>query len=152
MTKRKPAKKQAKKQTKKGADDKKIDDMLGGAIDPGRVIAKDVEAPTNFVSPYGDKGSEDIFRMLKEDALHKFHSQAKLQEVADALHDYRPRNNIGYDQYVHHFDAYPEDLLVDNLKKHISGHGSSRDHPRIHQLVMDSFQHYPKLLSLYTSR
>ena len=132
--------------------DKKIDEMLGGAIDAP--VGKGVQvAPEAIQRTISDANAgANIHRLLQDMARQEFASQLQLQTVADSLHDYRPRNVIGYDQYIHHFHAFPEEQLISGIEKSFSGHGASKDHPKLHQLFMDSFQHHPELVSLYTNR
>lgn len=92
-----------------------------------------------------------IHKLLQDLARQEFASTVQLQAVADSLNDYRPRNVIGYDQYVHHFHSFPEETLVSGVEKLYSGKGASKDHPKLHQLFMDSFQHHPQLLALYNA-
>jgi hypothetical protein len=128
---------------------KNIDKLLGGAI--VAPIGKNVDVPEQAVEQFYNSG-ENIHRFLQDMARQEFDSNIQLRAVADSLVDYRPRNIINYNQYVHHFHAYPENKLMTSLEKAYSGHGSSKDHPKLHQLFMDSFQHHPELVSMYTNR
>jgi hypothetical protein len=138
----------------KTKQDKKVDDMLGGAIDAP--IGRNVDVPTTGLQEISTVSGPDsnaaIHKLLQDLAKQEFASSIQLRAVADSLNDYRPRNVIGYDQYVHHFHSFPEETLVSGVEKLYSGKGSSKDHPKLHQLFMDSFQHQPELVSLYNSR
>jgi hypothetical protein len=128
--------------------------MIGGAIDAP--IGRNVDVPTTGLreisSESGPDSKEAIHKLLQDLAKQEFASSIQLQDVADSLNDYRPRNVIGYNQYIHHFHSFPEEKLVAGVEKLYSGKGSSKDHPKLHQLFMDSFQHQPELVSLYTTR
>ena len=125
---------------------------MGGAI--VNPVSQNIEAPA-IVKELHSVGvansAEAIHRLLQKNAQHEFASQLQLRAVADNLLDYRPRNLIGYNQYIHHFHAFPEEKLLSGVEKEYSGHGASKDHPKLHQLFMDSFQHHPELVSLYTN-
>jgi hypothetical protein len=137
----------------KTKQDKKVDDLLGGAI--VAPIGRNVDVPNGLKeisTVSGPDSNAAIHKLLQDLARQEFTSSIQLQAVADSLNDYRPRNVIGYDQYVHHFHSFPEEKLVSGVEKLYSGKGSSQDHPKLHQLFMDSFQHQPELVSLYTNR
>jgi hypothetical protein len=125
--------------------------MLGGAIQAP--IGRNVDIPTGglkeITTESGPDSGQNIHRLLQTLARQQFSSPGQLRSVADALIDYRPRNVIGYDQYIHHFHSFPEAKLINGVEKMYSGNGSSKDHPKLHQLFMDSFQHHPELVSLY---
>ena len=126
-----------------------MDKLLGGAIiNP---VVQNIAAPF-IVKEITTNSSAEIHKLLQTNARHEFASQIQLKAVADNLLDFRPRNLIGYNQYIHHFHAYPEEKLISGVEKAYSGHGASRDHPKLHQLFMDSFQHHPELVSLYTNQ
>jgi len=98
-----------------------------------------------------DKQKLKFHAMLKEQARLNFSSQLQLRAVADSLLDYRPRNLIGYDQYLHHLHRHSEETLINGVESLYTGHGSSKDEPRLHQLFLDSMAHYPELLSAYNN-
>ena len=127
---------------------KNEDQQLGGAIvkpNIQKIVPPDI--PSVYQNP-----AEKIHMLLQQNARHEFESQEMLRQVADSLIDYRPRNIINYDQYLHHFHGFPEEKLMTDLEKSFSGNGASRDDPKLHQLFMDSFKHHPELVSLYAKR
>jgi hypothetical protein len=142
-----------KPRTKEAKQDKKVDDLIGGAIDAP--IGRNVDVPTTglreIATLSGPDSKDAIHKLLQDLARQEFASTVQLQAVADSLNDYRPRNVIGYDQYIHHFHSFPEEKLISGVEKLYSGKGSKSDHPKLHQLFLDSFQHQPEILSLYTN-
>jgi hypothetical protein len=98
-----------------------------------------------------DKQKLKFHAMLKEQARLNFSSQLNLKAVSDSLNDYRPRNVIGYNQYLHHLHRHSEETLINGVETLYTGHGSSKDDPRLHQLFLDSMGHYPELVSAYNN-
>ena len=66
-----------------------------------------------------------------------------------ALNDYRPRNQTAYFQYVPHHNMFPEHELVNRVEQLYSGKGARHDHPKLHQLFLDSFSSHPELITMY---
>ena len=125
--------------------------MVGGAIDPKRVVMKNVDpspAAQQFVAP-GNR-SQTFHNLLRDQATLQY-GDVSLAPIADAMNDFRPRNQIAYFQYNSHFQKHPESELIKKVETLYSGHGGKRDHPKLHQLFLDSFQHHPELVSLYGS-
>ena len=151
--KKKPAAKKKKKS--KVVDKEKLDKMVGGAIDPARVVMKNVDPPPKVVAIAEDQEREKdlaFHKLLRDNADFKYaNMNLRLQPIADALLDFRPRNQIGFFQYASHFHKHPEGELMDRIEPLFSGKGASSDHPKLHKIFMDSFVHHPELLSLYTS-
>ena len=116
--------------------------MLGGAIATDKVKFQDIE-PRREV--------DGFTRLLQNRSAQEF-DMIHLQPVADALVDFRPRNILSFNQYVNWYHKYPQDKLLSGVEKMYSGHGSSKDHPKLHQLFMDSFSQYPELIDLYVNR
>ena len=132
----------------------KIDKMVGGAIDPKRVVMKGVDPLPEAVARAEDqrKKQDMAFHNLLRDraTLEYGRLGQQLEPIANALNDYRPRNLIGFNQYANHFQRYPEEDLVSRIEPLYSGRGASKDHPKLHNLFMESFRHHPELVGLYT--
>ena len=123
--------------------------MVGGAIDPKRVVMKNVD-PTPEVKALFPSQDTSFHNLLRDRAAVDYSNMGKtLQPMADALLDYRPRNQISFNQYLNHFQKFPESELLGRVEKLYSGKGSSQDHPKLHQLFVDSFSHHPELVAMY---
>ena len=144
---------------------KELDKKVGGAIQPSAtavstdptqggvefsvdVIKARTSRAYNVPEVRGhDQAFHDILRNkanVQYGALDK-----RLTDVANSLHDFRPRNVVGFYQYAHHFNRYPEEEIMKRVLPLYSGKGSSQDHPDLHKLFMDSFAMHPELLMLY---
>ena len=140
--------------------EEKLDKMVGGAIKPDRVVLKNVDPGEDVVRRVRDDQSFNSFtQVLRKQAQEQYDSfgdDVRWQLARDDpnilayMGDYRPRNQIAFFQYSHHFQQHPEENIVDAVSKLYTGKGSSHDHHHLHQLFIDSFQHYPELVSLYT--
>ena len=129
-----------------------VDKLLGGAIkDPVGVELLSKERADRDRLQSLEEEKLKYHNFLKEQARQEFDSQHQLRSVADSLADIRPRNVIGYNQYLHHLHRHSEDKFVASLSKLFTGHGSSKDHPRVHQLFMDSLAQYPDLINAYVN-
>jgi hypothetical protein len=127
--------------------------LLGGKIDVAKVIIENIGTPVLIQDVVeGQKKQEqmDYNRFLKELADSQRGSIVQLTQGPDPLVDFRYRNVIPHSSYQHFFTRYPEEDLIQGAEKLYSGNGSSSDHPRLHQLVMDSLGHHPELISLYS--
>jgi hypothetical protein len=134
--------------------DKEVDEMLGGRIDPAKVIIENIGTPVLIQDVVeGQKKQEQLEynRFLRELANSQSGAHIRLTQNPDPLVDFRFRNVIGHDQYKHFFTRYPETDLVNGVEKLYSGHGSSQDHPRLHELFINSLGHHPSLMKLYTN-
>lgn len=127
--------------------------MLGGRIDPSKIIIKNIGTPVlikEVVEGQRKQQDMDYNRFLKEMANSQIGTSMRLVQGPDPLVDFRHRNVIAHSQYQNYFTRYPEEHLVKGVEKLYSGKGSSKDHPRLHQLFVDSLGHHPELMSLYT--
>ena len=111
--------------------------MLGGAIETKKVRFADVKprAPDTY-----DRAMRTASFISGGPAL---------QEFAHGIVDYRPRNVIGFDQYLHFYEKYPEEVLHHHAIKLLSGKGAAGDHPRVQRLFHESFKHLPEIMDLY---
>jgi hypothetical protein len=116
----------------------KVETLLGGAIENPQLVDVEPRAP-----------EVDSFHKIMQLAAFEESMPVSLRKTADALMDYRPRNEIAYSQYASFYARHPEDYLTNQAKAHFSGKGSSHDHIRVQKLFHDSFQDYPDLLHLY---
>ena len=133
---------------------KDVDKMVGGAIDPSRVVLKSLDPSPDYVLRQSSKKYEEdiaFHNLLRNKAQFEYGNPEVLQQTTDSLADYRPRNNIAFFQYGAGFNRFPEHELVRRVSPLYSGKGSSRDHPKLHQLFMDSFEHHPELVSMYNN-
>lgn len=113
--------------------------LLGGAIESPQLA--DIEP----------RGPElDNFHKILQNAAFQESAPVNLRHVADAMMDYRPRNEIAFSQYANFYQRHPEDYLAHNAAKLFSGHGGNNDHPRVQKLFHDSFHGYPDLLDKYS--
>jgi hypothetical protein len=128
--------------------------MVGGAIDPKKVVMKGVDPLPQMVALAEDQSRQKdmaFHNLLKNRADIAYGRLGQqLEPISNALNDYRPRNLIGFNQYANHFQRYPEEDLVSRVEPLYSGQGASKDHPKLHNLFMESFVHHPELVSLYT--
>lgn len=130
-----------------------MDDLVGGKIDTAKVIIENIGTPVvlqEVVEGQKKRQEMDYNRFLKELADSQYGPRVRLTQGPDPLVDFRPRNVIGHHQYQHFFTRYPEGELIKGAEKLYSGKGSSSDHPRLHQMFMDSLGHHPELTALYT--
>ena len=125
--------------------------MVGGRIDPGEIITKNIGTPVvlqDVVEGQKKRAVRDYDRFLRETAQSAFGGARLIQEL-DPLVDFRPRNVIAHSSYQNFFTRYPEKDLIKGVEKLYSGRGSHADHPKLHQLFSDSLGHHPELMSLY---
>ena len=137
----------------KPIDNKKLDKMIGGAIDPKRVVLKNVDPSPEIVENFQQPGRDSTFHNILRDqaTLQYEHLGKTLAPMAAALCDYRPRNQVAFFQYASHFQEHPEEDLMSRVEGLYTGNGASKDHHKLHQLFMDSFSHHPELVSLYSN-
>ena len=127
--------------------------MVGGRIDPGEIITKNIGTPVvlqDVVEGQKKREVRDYDRFLRETAQSAFGGARLIQEL-DPLVDFRPRNVIAHSSYQNFFTRYPEKDLIKGVEKLYSGRGSHADHPKLHQLFSDSLGHHPELMSLYAN-
>jgi hypothetical protein len=92
----------------------------------------------------------DPFHQILQNAAFRESTPVSLQSVADAIMDYRPRNEIAFSQYRNLFQRHPEGYLTHSVNGLFSGKGASQDHPRLQKLVHDSLVGYPELRDMYS--
>ena len=127
--------------------------MLGGKIDTAKVVIENIGTPVlikDVVEGQRKRQQQDYNQFLKSLADSQMGTRIRLTQGPDPLVDFRPRNVIPHSSYQHFFTRYPEEELVKGAEKLYSGKGSRADHPRLHQLFIDSVGHHPELMSLYT--
>ena len=127
--------------------------MLGGKIDTAKVVIENIGTPVlikDVVEGQKKRAQQDYNQFLKSLADSQLGTRIRLTQGPDPLVDFRPRNVIAHSQYQNFFTRYPEDKLIEGAEKLYSGKGSKSDHPRLHQMFIDSVGHHPELMSLYT--
>lgn len=112
--------------------------MLGGAIETSKIKFKDIES----------RKPDTLAIVLQKRAMTQ--GQPAGKEVLHGVPDMIPRNDIGFNQYLHFYQKYPEEELYRNVMPQLTGK-SSTDHPRIQRLVHESIGHIPELLHMYNS-
>ena len=116
-----------------------MESLLGGAIETKQVRFKDVQP----------RGPPPIYENAMREAAYISGGPA-VQSFMYGVVDYRPRNEIGFNQYAHHYEKHPEEYLHNSVLQLVSGHGARKDHPRIQRLFHESFKQYPEIMDLYS--
>ena len=132
---------------------KELDKLVGGAIKPDRVVMKSVDPSPEYEMRMSTRRYEDdiaFHNLLRNKAqLQYVDLDQRLPGPVAALNDYRPRNQTAFFQYVPHHNMFPEHELVNRVEQLYSGKGARHDHPKLHQLFLDSFSSHPELITMY---
>jgi len=72
-----------------------------------------------------------------------------MREYLHGAVDMVPRNMLAYFQYYPSVEGENEHTLHKHLTTLVSGHGATRDHPRVRKAVFESLKHHPKLARMY---
>ena len=118
-------------------DDDEAEQLLGGAILPGKVSFMDIEP----------KGKISLDKILKDAAM--LSPAPFMPSLIHGIVDMIPRNMIAWNQMTSTYHATSEEELHNSLTKLTSGRGAKYDHPRVARTIFESFKHSPELTKLY---